>query len=185
MQRRGRECVWVCESVVYVCVCYLATSPPMEPTPAPVKKALLLRLTLAVLLAVAVVRGLLGFLPPSPAHAATPPQALLSRYEAEARAESTAFKGFDAERGRAFYSQPHTVKGKQTSCATCHAEDPTQRGRTPAGKRLEPFALSATADRFTDPANVEKWFGRNCKQVLGRPCTAQEKGDLIIWLATQ
>jgi hypothetical protein len=31
---------------------------------------------------------------------------------------------------------------------------------------------------------VEKWFKRNCSDVLGRACSAQEKGDLLAWLAT-
>lgn len=156
-----------------------------EATPKPIRRLLMLRLTVALLVAFAVVRGLVAFMPPTTAHAATPPSALLERYEREARLESPAFSGFSAERGAAFYSQPHERKGKSISCATCHATDPAKQGRTPAGKRLEPFALSGAADRFTDEANVEKWFGRNCKQVLGRACTAGEKGDLITWLATK
>jgi hypothetical protein len=31
---------------------------------------------------------------------------------------------------------------------------------------------------------VGKWFGRNCRDVLGRACTAQEQGDVLAYLLT-
>jgi len=31
---------------------------------------------------------------------------------------------------------------------------------------------------------VAKWFRRNCKTVLGRECTAQEKGDILTYLSS-
>ena len=31
-------------------------------------------------------------------------------------------------------------------------------------------------------AKVEKWFARNCNDVLGRACTPVEKGDVLAWL---
>lgn len=154
-------------------------------TAEPARRGLALRLTVALLLAFAVVRGLFGFLPVAEASAATRPEALIERYATAARQESADFDGFSAERGRALYQTEHDVKGKPTSCATCHGVDPKRPGRTPAGKRLDAFAPSVTPDRFTDEANVEKWFLRNCKQVYGRACTAREKGDLLTWLSTK
>ncbi len=49
------------------------------------------------------------------------------------------------------------------------------------------IALAATANpkRFTDLAKVEKRFERDCVNVLGRACTAREKGDFITFLAGQ
>ncbi|MCE9633679.1 MAG: DUF1924 domain-containing protein, partial [Methylophilales bacterium] len=47
---------------------------------------------------------------------------------------------------------------------------------------IEPMAPIMNPQRFTDQAKVEKWFGRNCKDVLERTCTAQEKGDYIQYL---
>jgi len=41
---------------------------------------------------------------------------------------------------------------------------------------------AASAGRFTDPSKVEKWFKHNCGDVLGRACTAQEKGDVLAFL---
>jgi hypothetical protein len=32
------------------------------------------------------------------------------------------------------------------------------------------------------PAKVEKWFKRNCKDVLDRECTVQEKADFVAFL---
>ena len=55
---------------------------------------------------------------------------------------------------------------------------------TRAGKTIEPMAVSASPSRFTDIAKTEKWFGRNCKTVLGRACSAQEKGDFITYLSS-
>ena len=50
------------------------------------------------------------------------------------------------------------------------------------GKEVAPLAPAANAERFASPAKVEKWFKRNCQDVLERPCTAQEKGDFIAYL---
>lgn len=37
-------------------------------------------------------------------------------------------------------------------------------------------------ERFTNTAKVDKWFKRNCNDVLSRECTATEKADLLAWL---
>ena len=44
------------------------------------------------------------------------------------------------------------------------------------------MAPAANPQRFSDAAKVEKWFKRNCNDVLGRACTAQEKGDVLAYL---
>ncbi len=120
---------------------------------------------------------------PGKAHAATPVAAgLLREYEAAARKEDPAFKGFDAAEGRRIYQATHVQDGAPISCATCHTADPRQRGLTPAGKQVEPLAPAANPDRLTDRRDVEKWFKRNCKQVLGRECTATEKGHFLTYL---
>lgn len=89
------------------------------------------------------------------------------------------FTGFSAERGAAFFR----TKGSDWSCATCHTVDPRRPGRhTVTGKAIEPMAPAVNPRRFTDVAKVEKWFKRNCKDVLDRECTALEKGDVITYL---
>lgn len=109
---------------------------------------------------------------------------LLQQYAAQARHENTSFAGFSAERGGEFFRTEHERNGKSTSCATCHTSDPRHQGKTRANKVIEPLAPTANPQRFTDSAKVEKWFGRNCKDVLDRACTAQEKGDFIQYLTS-
>ena len=52
-------------------------------------------------------------------------------------------------------------------------------------KDIEPMAASANPKRFTDQAKTEKWFGRNCNNVLGRECMPTEKGDFITFMLAQ
>ena len=116
------------------------------------------------------------------AFAATP-QELLKQYEVQAKQENAAFAGFLAERGGNFFKAERTHSdGKKVSCATCHTSDPRNQGKTRANKVIEPMAIAVNPQRFIDAAKVEKWFGRNCKDVLERTCTAQEKGDYIQYL---
>lgn len=111
------------------------------------------------------------------APAAAADSALLAKYAAQAPAKGS------AERGRTLYSAVHADKqGRDVSCATCHTPDPRQTGQTRAGKPVEPLAPSANPQRFTDEVKVEKWFGRNCGDVLSRACTPQEKADFIAYL---
>jgi cytochrome c553 len=91
---------------------------------------------------------------------------------------------FSAERGKAFWMADHVSdNGEKMNCATCHGKDLKQPGQhNKSGKRIEAMAPSANAERYTDLEKIEKWFTRNCKQVLQRECTAQEKGDVLRYL---
>jgi mono/diheme cytochrome c family protein len=119
--------------------------------------------------------------------AADPAQgSVLARYAAEAKAAAPSFTGFSAERGKAlFLASPAGGKPDTPSCTSCHTSNPAQPGRTRAGKSIGPMAVSAKADRYTDIAETEKWFGRNCDSVLGRSCTPIEKGDFITFMIGQ
>jgi hypothetical protein len=69
------------------------------------------------------------------------------------------------------------------ACSTCHTTDPAQTGQHAiTGKPIKPLTPAANPDRLSDPAKVEKWFTRNCKEVVGRECTAGEKADFIAFL---
>jgi hypothetical protein len=119
------------------------------------------------------------FLVATAATAATVDQ-LQAEYESVARKEAPGFAGFSAARGAAFFRSTH---GNDWSCATCHTANPAAEGRhARTGVALKPLAPAANAERFTDQAKVEKWFKRNCGDVVGRACTAQEKGDVIAFL---
>jgi hypothetical protein len=52
------------------------------------------------------------------------------------------------------------------------------------GKDIAPLAPAANPMRFADAQKTEKWFRRNCKDVLGRECSAAEKADVLAWLMT-
>ncbi len=112
--------------------------------------------------------------------AAATPGEFLSQFEAAARAQSSAFAGFSAERGKRFFEATH---GTDWSCASCHTRDPGAAGRhAVTSKDIAPLAPAANPQRFTDAAKVEKWFKRNCNDVLKRPCTPQEKGDVLSYV---
>ena len=100
-------------------------------------------------------------------------------YRAAAKLENSAFVDFSATRGEAFYK----AKAGDLSCGTCHGDSPKAHGRHgTTNKDILPMAPVANAERFTDVAKVEKWFKRNCSDVLKRACTANEKGDFIAYL---
>lgn len=115
-----------------------------------------------------------------PAWAETPDEILAAlRKEASV---TPGFQGFSAARGESFFKAKH---GGEWSCASCHTESPAALGKhAKTGKVIEPLAPSANAERFASPKKVEKWFKRNCNDVLSRVCTPQEKGDVLAYLLT-
>ncbi len=111
----------------------------------------------------------------SAAQAATPAE-LLAGYSAQAGAPA------QAARGQAFFTQMH---GREWSCSSCHGATPTGTGQhASTAKAIQPLAPSANAQRFTELAKSEKWFRRNCNDVLGRECSPAEKADVLAWLLT-
>lgn len=137
---------------------------------------------------------------------AASPEQVLEAYAVQARAQDPAFTAFSAERGEAFYREPHAIKGAGVwSCASCHLKDArysvlAHRTDIPcrachvindwehpdpkhAKKRhIEPFAPSANPKRLSDPEHVEAFLKLNCMLLLKRECTTIEKGDVISYL---
>lgn len=103
---------------------------------------------------------------------------LFARYKAEGAA------GFDAARGdKAWHKESKGGEGQTMSCATCHGQDLGKQGKHhKTNKVIAPMAPSANKERLTDVKKIEKWFKRNCNDVLARECTAQEKGDYLKFL---
>lgn len=109
------------------------------------------------------------------ASAATPAE-LVAAYSAQAGAAAV------PARGQKLFAASH---GREWSCASCHGAIPTQPGKHAAtGKAIGALAPAANAERFVDAAKVEKWFRRNCNDVMARECTAAEKADVLSWLMT-
>jgi hypothetical protein len=108
--------------------------------------------------------------------AAITPAELLSGYTAQAGQPA------NAARGETFFKASH---GQEWQCTSCHGKSPMVGGRhASTDKAIEALAPAANAKRFTDSAKVDKWFRRNCKDVLARECTAAEKADVLAWLIT-
>lgn len=85
-----------------------------------------------------------------------------------------------AARGEAFFASRH---GGEWSCRSCHGAPPLQEGtHAGTGKPIAPLAPIANPRAFTDEARVDKWFRRNCRDVLDRECSAGEKADVLAWL---
>jgi len=112
---------------------------------------------------------------PMAAHAVTP---------ADLQAAYGALSGTPAapDRGQQLFTTPH---GREWSCASCHGSVPTQSGKhASTGKPIAALAPAFNPERFVDAAKTEKWFRRNCNDVIGRECSAAEKADVIAWLRT-
>jgi hypothetical protein len=97
-------------------------------------------------------------------------------------------KDFSASKGKEFWHSdfPDPDKpGKVRNCGTCHGNDLSVSGKhVKTGKVIDPLAPSANNERLTERKKIEKWFKRNCKWVLDRECTPQEKGDVLMYLRT-
>ena len=106
---------------------------------------------------------------------AATPQELLNGYEAKSAKSVPA-------RGEKFFNAKH---GKEWSCASCHESPPNHDTKhIVTGKVIKPLSPNSNPARFSDSAKAEKWFKRNCNDVLGRECDAQEKADVLSWLMT-
>jgi mono/diheme cytochrome c family protein len=109
---------------------------------------------------------------------ATTPNELLAEYTAKAGTAAV------PERGEKMFTT-NFGKALGFSCSSCHGAVPVKAGQDlVAEKAIAPLAPAANAKRFTDRARVEFMFKMNCKDVIGRECTAGEKADLISWLLT-
>ena len=112
------------------------------------------------------------------AHAGTP-AGLLAALESEAGQQTGGPVHASPARGQAFFNLRHA----DWSCASCHTADPRGPGsHVVTGKPIKPMAPAVNADRLTDRAKTDKWFRRNCQDVLGRPCTVTEQADVVAYL---
>ena len=115
----------------------------------------------------------------STAAGAETPQQIGQTYAAEAAARQAGFTP-SAKRGETFFRQRFANNDKMPACTSCHTDSPLNAGQhVVTGKAIRPLAVAANVQRFSDPAKVEKWFGRNCREVIGRDCTPAEKADFV------
>jgi hypothetical protein len=124
--------------------------------------------------------SLLVVVPPA-VFAASAVDALLDEYRGQGAGT------FSAEAGRAFWNQAFTPPNaaEPRRCASCHTADPGKPGKhLRTGKPIEPLAPSVNPKSLGDAREIEKWLKRNCEWTVGRTCTVQEKGDVLMFLST-
>lgn len=111
----------------------------------------------------------------APAALGATPAELLAAYTAQAG------KPASPERGERLFNTNH---GRDfASCATCHGAVPTGTGKDAVSEKpIQPLAPAFNPKRFTDRNKVDNQFRLNCKDVVGRECSAAEKADVLSWL---
>lgn len=115
-----------------------------------------------------------GLLAPGAGAADTTPAQQFERFGALAGAPG------QADRGQVFFASRH---GGEWSCSSCHGLPPVKAGKhAGTGKVIAALAPAANPKALTSTAKVDKWFRRNCIDVLERECTAGEKADLLAYL---
>lgn len=112
-------------------------------------------------------------------------QKLADKYAAIAQHIDPQSPGLSAEEGQAFFTRELTIKGKQVACASCHTSNPADSGKhIVTGKPIRPLSPVTNDKRFSSMEKVEKNFTKHCNDIIGRDCTAQEKGNFIAYLLT-
>jgi mono/diheme cytochrome c family protein len=112
-------------------------------------------------------------------------QKLADKYAAIAQHIDPQSPGLSAEEGQAFFTRELTIKGKQVACASCHTSNPADAGKhIVTGKPIRPLSPVTNDKRFGSVEKVEKNFTKHCNDIIGRDCTAQEKGNFIAYLLT-
>ena len=107
------------------------------------------------------------------------PASMVAGYATEAARAAPGFAP-SAARGQGFFAREWGVSRKMPNCTVCHGKDTKADGKhVITDKRIAPLSPAANPERFTSNAKVEKWFKRNCTEVVGRECTAAEKADFI------
>ena len=111
-------------------------------------------------------------------------QEYMNTLKTEAKTQNPNFNDFDYARGEKIFTTEHIgKKGKLISCVTCHTANLSKSGRNEhTGKVIEPLSPQANPQRFTEVKEVKKWLRRNFRDVYNRVGTAQEKGDVIIYI---
>jgi hypothetical protein len=114
-----------------------------------------------------------------PAAQAATPADLLAAYTAQAGGVPPS-----PERGQRLFTT-NFGRPLDWSCSSCHGDVPVKPGRDEVSEKpIAPLAPAANPARFTDMRRVEAKFKLNCKDIVGRDCSAGEKADVISWLLT-
>ena len=92
---------------------------------------------------------------------------------------------FSAEAGQDMWAEKRSNNKTpvQRSCSSCHTNNLSDSGKhVKTNKVIKPMSPMANPKRLTTTKKIEKWFMRNCKWTFGRECSAQEKGDFLLYI---
>ena len=92
---------------------------------------------------------------------------------------------FSAEAGERMWTEAHNHDKSpvKRSCSSCHTRNLSDSGKhVKTNKVIKPMSPMINAKRLTRTKKIEKWFMRNCKWTFGRECSAQEKGDFLLYI---
>lgn len=108
----------------------------------------------------------------------------LEELKTAAKIENPNFKDFDALKGKEIFFAKKIVDGKEISCVTCHTDNLTRIGlNSKTNKPIDPLSPSANKSRLSDVKEMKKWLKRNFNDVYKREGTAQEKGNVLIFIS--
>lgn len=105
----------------------------------------------------------------------------------EAKSSDANFVGFSVKRGEEIFTSKHIgKKGEMISCTSCHNSDLTKMGKNiSTNKSIEPLAPSINPQRLTNVNDVRKWLRRNFKDVYLQEGSAQQKGDVLVYILSK
>ena len=90
-----------------------------------------------------------------------------------------------AEAGRAFYLKKVKVGDKEIACSSCHTDNPKETGKhMDTEKPIKPLAIRANPERFSNREKTESNFSKHCRDLYEKDCSAQDKGDYLMYLLT-
>ena len=108
----------------------------------------------------------------------------MNELKIEARKTNPNFKEFDVIKGKDIFFTSNVVDGKKISCVSCHSDNLAKSGQNiKTNKIIEPLSPSANKSRLTDIKEMKKWLRRNFNDVYKREGTAEEKGNVLLYIS--
>lgn len=86
--------------------------------------------------------------------------------------------------GENFFCQCFVYNDKMLVCISCYIDNLVNVGQyVIIGKVICLLVVVGNFECFVNLVKVEKWFGCNCKEVVGCLCILVEKVDFVIYMS--
>jgi len=111
-------------------------------------------------------------------------QGYMNTLKIQAVKDNKNFKDFDYKRGKEIFTSEHIgKKNKLISCVSCHGINLQNEGRNiHTNKIIKPLSPYINTKRLIKVKSVKKWLRRNFRDVYKVEGTAQEKGDVLVYI---